>query len=794
MKRKLTPMEIKYGIITAGKGLKLSLDTDIDILYDSNLYRAHTHKTQEGRIGRLTEFFKDGGFQVGDTIEIFPDIDNELVVIQRTTDQESVEVTAEPDDVTDDSQTIVHKEDSPKQQDFDDYISNRKEIPFTEIKTVWLQREYYKYQGNQHERYVVNCEGTTGFKFEVTPYTEQVVTAWFWNGFLWMVCDYEGAYRLCKIKDNGRKIVDVCTLKQKKEWSSAKCRLYIFQDNSMLIQMDKSLHFISEKINKEIYFNDGGVTDSLIYIGRVDGSCQEDDWMFLWRDDHQDRITWAYQRGKRVKAIDIMNKEQRNTVTSIVKREIKNSYPEYYKSDLAKEMSVLFLPESRLFEIVFWRIYGEVCDFFGSDSEGVSVPKERCFYLSEDGTHLYYADKETEIHVENLIIEDENTVMPDYVKEITKTLYIYYTVEACRVGDVGKKPSLKKIEKDVLAWYDDLFQEGEGDAAFYLTLRKDAYKEKRYFVCKGKDQNSNECIYYAATKDMLHTESAGALKIDNRFRYVINTDTFLSKADIYFKSVADVLTGYVQLNRFKQGDPEPSKYSVKASELVDNIYGVLSYKKEQYLIFFADLSKYGFAKREQVKSNLITGEVYIFNNGQYELLPKAQLPDPQVIAHVVPTKEMKEYVNSEAQLRVTDRKDSHKKGHEIRYYGEHGFHAEDYIYSDISIYLQYDGGWVEHPVFRHLKACVLLHNGIIYANDAGVSFTHVSGRNYRISDDKNVVDMKVSGKTLEINLFEKLTGPDTRSYLMLDLYDVTENYYGIITNSRKISIEGIYNL
>lgn len=62
MERKLNVAEIRYGIFTLGSksviGQILPQDTDITVIYDQEAYPAHTHKTNPGRIDRLSALVK----------------------------------------------------------------------------------------------------------------------------------------------------------------------------------------------------------------------------------------------------------------------------------------------------------------------------------------------------------------------------------------------------------------------------------------------------------------------------------------------------------------------------------------------------------------------------------------------------------------------------------------------------------------------------------------------------------------------------------------------------------------
>lgn len=62
MRRKLGVAEKRYGILTLGAksviGRKLPPDIDITVIYDGKSYPAHTHKTNPGRIDRLSALVK----------------------------------------------------------------------------------------------------------------------------------------------------------------------------------------------------------------------------------------------------------------------------------------------------------------------------------------------------------------------------------------------------------------------------------------------------------------------------------------------------------------------------------------------------------------------------------------------------------------------------------------------------------------------------------------------------------------------------------------------------------------
>lgn len=63
MSRKLGVAEKRYGILTLGSkspiGKVLPQDTDITVVFDGISYPAHTHKTNPGRIDRLSALVKN---------------------------------------------------------------------------------------------------------------------------------------------------------------------------------------------------------------------------------------------------------------------------------------------------------------------------------------------------------------------------------------------------------------------------------------------------------------------------------------------------------------------------------------------------------------------------------------------------------------------------------------------------------------------------------------------------------------------------------------------------------------
>jgi len=79
--KKLTKTEVDYGILLLGAEVELEPDKDYRVFCIDKEYIGHTHKTQKGRVGRLTDFIREKGFKEGDCLIIsFNDFTDEIIV------------------------------------------------------------------------------------------------------------------------------------------------------------------------------------------------------------------------------------------------------------------------------------------------------------------------------------------------------------------------------------------------------------------------------------------------------------------------------------------------------------------------------------------------------------------------------------------------------------------------------------------------------------------------------------------------------------------------------------------
>lgn len=395
----------------------------------------------------------------------------------------------------------------------------------------------------------------------------------------------------------------------------------------------------------------------------------------------------------------------------------------------------------------------------------------------------------------------ENREMPEDVTKLAEFLYAVYVQTAMKQGKIWPIPTAEDLRKSIV-WWVCSFNLGLVTVCAFLYSDQYGSTSKKFGYLKSEEDKTVMVI--ADSMDELEDGKGKTVKsifTDRQRETVFLRDKFLRMARendfAIFAPLAAVLTSYRQKEAFDHKQTDYLTLRVEPEEIAHKIYCIHQIS-DKSIAFSADLSDYGLGSGEIVSYNFGSEGTTVFHkqNGKMIPLEPTALPDPNDIAGFVPTLGNRDHFQITGYSGLDDGRSDisyvMKCDDEYGNYDASGIHPLKDIHADIAFYIDYQGGFVEHPLLNGINAYCLMEDGIIYAESSGLYISREGTGPVRIptGDLKPGDILKISCKDGEIvlNLFDHLGERTEADVLVLDFFEGTQITYHVFTRKIKIKL------
>ena len=687
------------------------------------------------------------------------------------------------------------------------------ELSFTEGQKIPYRRECYTYSGERKERYVIDDSALCkGFKFSFDSPCS-LHEAWIHDKIIWMICTLDDSLWICTVKVGGKKAEMKYRIGKRGVFHGT-YRMYATGNEQVVfqgIEFDKTGWVVSGSGSDFMTIFSREKADAPICYMEADDRGNP---AYILFGESTERVRYVWSGGKVQDVTKIIDPDTRERINAMIRQQIQYTCPEYLAFDMLTGARVSYDVMSGIFTL------RTDCAGIRREEENPAIPdmvddeddRLRVSYGEFDpyklvfdrtGQKVYVGSEEfTEEYEWHAFSPDD---MPESAAGVVRYLYCCYMENAVRSGRLALRPVMRELQEDVLWWNTPSAGSGYDDPTLCAILFRDHEKNRKYrYFFRKEIRDGEECLLRARTIDDLYGSGATCMRTafnEKQRENVAATAGYLKETaehdHIAFFMVAEVLDTYAKRAAFEKGRMDYLSVGVKNADVAARIYCIFALSSNR-MAFYADLSDYGFGKRENIKIELGDhGGVYR-KEGEYIPFEKTGYPTPELVRDFVPTNgnqrdfQVTGYVRHKDHMNLAVVGITNNGGFgELETVGS-GFDPSRYLYDDLTFWVKYKNGWVSHPVLKGIRAYTLLDDGILYATAEGLFKMSENRPLCRIRipeqgiDPGKIMKIRCNGRKIELDIFDHLGSGRTENVLYMDYYETEQISYKIFTRTVEI--------
>lgn len=666
------------------------------------------------------------------------------------------------------------------------------QIPFASARRVWVNTEKYKYQGEEKRRFVLTGEKGELAKIntEVCPYVMDP-QAFLLEDNIWLHYRRDRQRHLLKMKVNGRKIQEEYVFPAESDISMGSLlQVYEIEGIGLLLDFSRELKLFRYKDNELVSFAEKTDADKSVFgekllsIYSQKGDFESPSTILLFGDEYNGIYDIAKQ-GKFLSWEYWVDADIVEYLKRSVRTYLKENDPEML-FDVDCDGKRAPVNPLRYMKIEYHGGKGKYSVTMMANYSGSDV-KPWILWISADGQTLqdeWFNEIEVWKYVDSYETEE-----PAFVQIILDRLYCCMIMNGLRRRELSWV-SKKFLREKLFAWYDEIDESGKPVQLIAIENSVISGDDQDYeVVYVGLSENSN------LEQDMIKIGSDRSMKkvvemsCPVKYRSILQTDDILPQMEKVLVPLAEIMNSYEQKRLYEDGNPNYDTFNgVTAQKLTAMIYAIRQYVPGKSLYFWICLGAYGFENRAYIYMDLENQKISIQREKTFVALEKAKLPDLMQYKACFPRSKadcsgkdkdfiMKNNRNYKCKYwkagmlcieRIIDADEEYREACSF-------IKKEDVLYDDFSLLCKTsDDKWITHPYLRHIRAYAFLpQRSIVYATKEGMFLLTADGKNTKVSDINEVLEMKYENNELQVYVFESFGSSHEDTHMVMDLYDVT---------------------